>query len=54
MKKDMTPDAIHPAAKTYLADYRAGKLSRREFFAHTSALGVSAAGAYGLLGLAAP
>ncbi len=54
MTKHFTPDNIHPAAQMYAEEHRAGKLSRREFLAQTTALGVSAAAAYGLLGLTAP
>ena len=54
MTKHFTPDAIHPAAKMYAEEVKAGQLSRREFLTRTSALGVSAVAAYGLLGLAAP
>ena len=46
--------ALHPAAEMFAREHRAGKLSRREFMTRTTALGVSAAAAYGLLGLAAP
>lgn len=42
---------IHPAAKMYAEECLAGKLNRREFLARTTALGVSAAGAYALIGL---
>ncbi|TAG19055.1 MAG: twin-arginine translocation signal domain-containing protein, partial [Rhodobacterales bacterium] len=35
-------------------EFAAGKISRREFLTRTTALGVSAAAAYGLIGLAAP
>jgi len=45
---------VHPAAEIYVADAKAGKISRREFMARTTALGVTAAGAYGMLGLASP
>ncbi|MBS3980635.1 MAG: ABC transporter substrate-binding protein [Rhodobacteraceae bacterium] len=38
----------------YVAEYAEGKLSRREFLTRTTALGVSAAAAYGLIGLPAP
>jgi len=53
----MTPETqgrIHPAALTYAEDEKAGKLSRREFLARTTALGLTSAAAYGLLGLTAP
>ena len=46
--------AVHPAAQMYAREVAAGKLSRREFLTRTTALGVSAAAAYGLLGFDAP
>ncbi|MGL6211557.1 MAG: ABC transporter substrate-binding protein, partial [Paracoccaceae bacterium] len=46
--------ALHPAAEMHVAEYRAGTLSRREFLTRTTALGVSAAAAYGLIGLSTP
>jgi peptide/nickel transport system substrate-binding protein len=48
------PARIHPAAKHYAAEVAAGSLSRREFLTRASALGVSTAAAYGLLGLETP
>lgn len=53
---DMNPKAgmIHPAARMYAAEVKAGQLSRREFLTRVSALGVATPLAYGLLGLAAP
>ncbi|RVT85432.1 ABC transporter substrate-binding protein [Rhodobacteraceae bacterium CCMM004] len=45
---------VHPAAKMHADEYRAGQLSRREFLARSTALGVSATAAYGLIGLNAP
>jgi peptide/nickel transport system substrate-binding protein len=45
---------LHPAAQTYSEEVRQGQMSRREFLTRTTALGVSATAAYGLLGLAAP
>jgi peptide/nickel transport system substrate-binding protein len=55
MKDDsQLADRVHPAALMYAEEVAAGKLSRREFLTRSSALGVSAAAAYGLLGLAAP
>lgn len=47
-------DRVHPAARMYAREHRAGALSRREFLTRASALGVSAAAAYGLIGLDAP
>lgn len=45
---------IHPAARMHAEEFAAGKLSRREFLTRSTALGVSAAAAYGLIGLPAP
>ena len=50
----MTKQIFHPAAPQLADEYRAGKLSRREFLTRATSLGVSAAAAYGLIGLAAP
>jgi peptide/nickel transport system substrate-binding protein len=41
----------HPAAEMYAEEYKAGKLSRREFLTRATALGVGAAAAYSLIGL---
>jgi len=49
-----TINGLHPAALMYAEEVKAGKLSRREFLARSTALGVSATAAYGLIGLAAP
>ena len=54
MIKDFDTASMHPAAAAYADEVRAGTMTRREFLTRTSALGVSAAGAYGLLGMAAP
>ena len=45
---------LHAAAVMYAEEHKAGQLSRREFLTRTTALGVSATAAYGLLGLNAP
>ncbi|NNF25041.1 MAG: ABC transporter substrate-binding protein [Rhodobacteraceae bacterium] len=45
---------IHPAARAYANEVRASKLSRRDFLARATSLGVSATVAYGLLGLTHP
>ncbi len=53
--KDMTHEGgLHSAAHMYASEYAEGKLSRREFLTRTTALGVSAVAAYGLIGLPAP
>lgn len=49
-----TNGAIHPAACMHADEVRQGKLSRREFLARATALGVSTAATYGLLGEAGP
>ena len=54
MKDITTASTLHPAARMYAEEVRAGQLSRREFLARSTALGVSAAAAYGLIGLDAP
>ncbi|GAA5081259.1 ABC transporter substrate-binding protein [Roseibacterium beibuensis] len=42
--------ATHPVAEMYAQEYKDGKLSRREFLVRSTALGVSAAAAYSLIG----
>jgi len=54
MRDTFETNTLHPAAKMYAEEVRAGQLSRREFLVRSTALGVSAAAAYGLLGLDAP
>ena len=49
-----TGPQIHPAAEMYAHEVRDGSLSRREFLVRTTALGLTATAAYGLLGLKAP
>nr|MCW1950875.1 diguanylate cyclase [Octadecabacter sp.] len=53
-KKTLTGAPLHPAVDVYVKDEKAGKLSRREFMTRTTALGVTSAAAYGLLGLEQP
>ncbi|MCX7289120.1 MAG: twin-arginine translocation signal domain-containing protein, partial [Rhodobacterales bacterium] len=45
---------LHPAAVMHAEEYAAGQISRREFLTRATAMGVSAAAAYGLIGLPAP
>ncbi|MGA0543278.1 ABC transporter substrate-binding protein [Neotabrizicola sp. VNH66] len=45
---------LHPAAQMYAEECRAGVLSRREFLARSTALGVAVPLAYGLIGMDAP
>ena len=49
-----SPTTLHPAALMYAEEAKAGKLSRREFMARATALGVTVTAAYGLIGVAAP
>ena len=53
---ERTPSSarVHPVAEKFAEEHRAGHLSRREFLTRASALGVSAAVAYGLIGMEAP
>ncbi|CUJ93155.1 Hemin-binding lipoprotein [Ruegeria denitrificans] len=53
-KQTFTGAPIHWAAEMHAQEYRDGKLSRREFLARATGLGVTAAAAYGMIGLAAP
>ncbi|WP_010138339.1 ABC transporter substrate-binding protein [Oceanicola sp. S124] len=53
-EKPQKQDRIHPAARMYAEEFKAGKLSRREFMARSSALGVATTGIYALGGLAQP
>ncbi len=45
---------MHWAAEMHAQEYRNGKLSRREFMARATALGVAVPAAYGLIGLHSP
>ncbi|MCF7700199.1 ABC transporter substrate-binding protein [Loktanella sp. M215] len=45
---------FHPAARMYADEVAQGQLDRRAFLTRTTALGVTASAAYGLLGLQAP
>ncbi|CAM4383763.1 ABC transporter substrate-binding protein [Palleronia rufa] len=49
-----SPDRIHPAARMHADEFRAGRISRREFLTRATALGVTATAAYGLIGAARP
>ncbi|MFN3262517.1 MAG: ABC transporter substrate-binding protein [Pikeienuella sp.] len=55
-KSDLTLSGgpLHRGVELYAAEARAGELDRREFLTRASALGATAAAAYGLIGLAAP
>ena len=49
-----TAPAPHPAALQQARDHLAGKIDRREFLTRTTALGVSAAAAYAMIGVPQP
>lgn len=50
----LTGAPIHRAAEMHAQEYRNGQLSRREFLARVTALGVAVPTAYGMIGLASP
>ncbi len=52
--KTITGKPLHPAVSMYAEEFKAGKLSRREFLARASTLGATTAVAYGMIGLDAP
>ena len=54
MTKTHCSEDIHATAKMYAEELKAGKLSRREFLARATALGVTTSAAYGLGGLQRP
>ena len=54
MKDMLDTKGLHPAAEMYAAEVKSGQMDRREFLVRSTALGVSAAAAYGLLGLESP
>jgi len=50
----MNGKPVHPAAEMYAAEYKAGNIDRREFLTRATAFGVTAAGAYAMIGLESP
>jgi peptide/nickel transport system substrate-binding protein len=53
-KHDTFRTDVHPAALMHAEEFREGKLSRREFLTRATALGVTTAAAYSLIGAATP
>ncbi|MFQ5564964.1 MAG: diguanylate cyclase, partial [Paracoccaceae bacterium] len=53
-KHMMTDRALHPMAKEFVRALKRGRMSRREYIASMMSVGVTAAGAFALGGLAAP
>ncbi|MBC6437574.1 MAG: ABC transporter substrate-binding protein [Rhodobacteraceae bacterium] len=45
-----TSQRVHPAARMYAREFKTGQLSRREFLVRSTALGLSTAAAYALIG----
>jgi peptide/nickel transport system substrate-binding protein len=45
---------LHPGAKLFAREYRAGLIGRREFLSRATMLGVSASAAYSMIGLTMP
>ncbi len=54
MTTDNRTQPVHPAARLHAAEHLQGRISRREFLARSTALGVSAAAACGLIGATLP
>lgn len=54
MTKKKLGAKLHSAAKMYLQEHKSGQLNRREFLSRATALGVTAAAAYGAMGIAQP
>lgn len=54
MKETINNLPLHPAVREMAREAREGRIDRREFLATASALGVTTAAAYGMLGLAQP
>ena len=50
----LTGSRVHPAAKMYANEFKEGLMDRREFLARSTALGLTATGAYALGGLGSP
>ena len=53
-KHMMTDRALHPMAKDFIKALKRGQMSRREYLASMMSVGVTAAGAFTLGGLAMP
>jgi peptide/nickel transport system substrate-binding protein len=53
-KKTLNGKPMHKAVHMYAKEFSEGKLDRREFMARATALGVTAAAAYGMIGVSAP
>ncbi len=53
-KHMMTDRPLHPMAKDFVEALKRGAMSRREYIASMMAVGVTAAGAFSLAGLAVP
>ena len=52
MTQKMKNKSVHPVAEMYAREHKNGYIDRREFIYRSTALGVTAAGAYWLIGVA--
>ena len=52
--KTLTGAPVHWAAEMHAQEFRDGKLNRREFLTRATGLGVTAAAAYGMIGMSTP
>ena len=50
----LTQRALHPLTNSFVKEFKGGRMKRREFLASMMSVGVTAAGAFALGGLAAP
>ncbi|WP_433989916.1 hypothetical protein SuNHUV7_09240 (plasmid) [Pseudoseohaeicola sp. NH-UV-7] len=50
----LTRRTLHPLTKSFVKEFKGGRMKRREFLASMMSVGVTAAGAFALGGLAAP
>ena len=53
-KQTISGGPLHPAVEMYAEECKSGQLDRREFLARATALGATAAAAYGMIGLPQP
>ncbi|MBT0956956.1 ABC transporter substrate-binding protein [Alphaproteobacteria bacterium KMM 3653] len=53
-KSTLTGARVHPGAEMYAKEHMDGQMDRREFLVRATALGVTSAAAYGMIGATAP
>jgi len=54
MTSTLNNQRVHPAAEMYAREFKDGHMDRREFMSRATALGLTAAGAYALIGMPTP